>query len=97
MPWKKGQSGNPGGKTSEQKRLEQANAERASRIRERLLVALDEATQDQALKSLSSEVLKLLKDSEDRGLGAPKQEVEQKTTITEIEVQVVEHQSGAED
>ncbi len=66
--FKPGQSGNPGGKTSAQRKMEIANAERATRIRMRLLQAIDEATMT---PELTSEVLKLIKDSEDRGLGTP--------------------------
>ena len=66
--WKPGQSGNPGGKTSAQRKMEIENAERATRIRMRLLQAIDEA---EMTPELTSEVLKLIKDSEDRGLGTP--------------------------
>ena len=39
--FKPGDVGNPGGKTSEQRKLEIANAERATRIRGRFLEALE--------------------------------------------------------
>lgn len=69
--------GNPNGKTSEQKRLEMQNAEAAMRIRARLLSAteakLNELSTDQAMFLIEAAMLKLLKDSEDRGLGAPVQ------------------------
>lgn len=71
--WAPGVSPNPGGKTSEQKRREMRNAEMATRLRERMLEAelrKIEASAD-AVPELTSEMLKLLKDSEDRGLGAP--------------------------
>lgn len=71
--------GNPNGKTSEQKRIELANAETAMRIRARLLNAteakLNELSTDEAMKLIEAAMLKLLKDSEDRGLGAPVQDV----------------------
>lgn len=70
--------GNPNGKTSEQKRLEMANAEAAMRIRARALSAveakLNECSTEEAIEMLvEAAMLKLLKDSEDRGLGAPVQ------------------------
>ena len=76
-----GQSGNPGGKTSEQRKLEIANAERATRIRGRFLEALEglmlEHPEKETLieERLTSEVLRLLKESEDRGLGTAQQSV----------------------
>jgi hypothetical protein len=68
------------GKTSEQKRLELANAEAAMRIRARALHAveakLNESSTDEAIKMLvEAAMLKLLKDSEDRGLGSPVQPI----------------------
>lgn len=82
-PPKNRQFGQPGGnapgKTSEQKRLEMQNAEAAMRIRARLLHAteskLNELSTDQAMTLIEAAMLKLLKDSEDRGLGAPVQAV----------------------
>lgn len=71
-PWKKGQSGNPGGMTKKTKALLTRNAERASRLRARLLDSLEKAEGD---PELTTELLRMLKDSEDRGYGAPKQEV----------------------
>lgn len=74
-----GQSGNPKGKTAETKRLELENAEAAMRIRARLLRAteakLNELSTDEAMGLIEAAMLKLLKDSEDRGLGAPVQAV----------------------
>ena len=75
--FKKGQSGNPGGKTKEQKRIEIENAERAMRIRDRFLRSLEaklnDSDMDAVLELLDPQALKLIKDSEDRGLGAPVQ------------------------
>lgn len=70
--------GNPNGKTSEQKRLEMQNAEAAMRIRARALHAveakLEECSTEETIEMLiEAAMLKLLKDSEDRGLGAPVQ------------------------
>ena len=91
-PFRPGQSGNPGGKTSEQRRLEIANAEAATRIRSKMLALFD---RDDITPELSSELLKLLKDSEDRGLGAPKQPLEHggldggPLPITKVEVRFI--------
>ena len=64
------------GKTKTQKRMEMANAEAAMRIRARALRAVEaklaESDTDSAIELLvEAAMLKLLKDSEDRGLGAP--------------------------
>lgn len=77
--FKKGQSGNPGGKTKEQVAIERRNAEAAMRVRERLLKAaeakLAKLDDDSALEFIEAAMLKLLKDAEDRGLGAPVQDL----------------------
>jgi hypothetical protein len=77
--FQRGNSGNPKGKTAQTKRLELANAEAAMRIRARLLSAteakLNEMSSDEALAMIEAAMLKLLKDSEDRGLGAPVQDL----------------------
>jgi len=79
-----GNNANPNGKTSEQKRLELQNAETAMRIRERILRAAEarlvECSTDEVLDQfVDAAMLKLLKDSEDRGLGAPVQAVDHTT------------------
>lgn len=78
-PFKKGQTGNPGGKTKEQVAIERRNAEAAMRVRERLLAAaeakLAQLDDDAALEFIGIAMLKLLKDAEDRGLGAPVQDL----------------------
>jgi hypothetical protein len=79
--FKPGVTGNPGGKSSEQKRLEMLNAEAAMRIRDRVLRAVEakliECSTDEAIELVvEAAMLKLLKDSEDRGLGAPAQSIE---------------------
>lgn len=82
--FQKGESGNPKGKTSVQKQLEQTtaeaalrNAEAAIRIRAKLLAAteaqLDKAQPDDVMVMIEAAMLKLLTDSETRGLGAPVQ------------------------
>lgn len=75
-----GNNANPAGKTSETRRLELQNAEAAMRIRQRALEAVEsklvELNTDDAIDLLvEAAMLKLLKDSEDRGLGAPIQAV----------------------
>lgn len=79
IPYEKGKSGNRGGKTSKQKRVEMRNAERAMVLRGRLLDAMETAWSDlepeALLEHLTPSTLKMLKDSEDRGLGAPVQPV----------------------
>ncbi len=71
--------GNPNGKTSEQKKLELLNAESAMRIRERLLRAtearLAEMSTEEVMALIEPSMLKLLTDSETRGLGAPVQDI----------------------
>lgn len=83
-----GQRGNPRGKTSEQRQQEIKNAEIATRLRGKFLEAVegaiveietagldDFAAAKQTLAKMSNEVLRLMKDSEDRGFGAPKQDM----------------------
>lgn len=100
-PFEPGVSGNPGGKTSEQKRREMRNAEMATRLQEFLLereiAAIEEPASVEASQivretlrdvlspsqlatvlstlnvALTNERLKLIKDAQDRGLGAPTQ------------------------
>jgi hypothetical protein len=83
--FKPGQAANPGGKTSEQRRLEVENAERAMRIRDRLLRSVEaklaESDMDASVEFVEAAMLKLLKDSEDRGLGAPVQSVDMKMSL----------------
>ncbi len=78
--FKKGQSGNPGGFTSEAKAMSLANAEAAIRIRNRILRAaeakLSECSTDEVLDQfVEAAMLKMLTDSETRGLGAPAQPI----------------------
>lgn len=78
--FKPGEVRNPGGKSSEQATLERRNAEAAMRIRERALHAveakLNECSVEEAIALLvDAAMLKLIKDSEDRGLGAPVQDI----------------------
>jgi hypothetical protein len=78
--FKPGEVRNPGGKSSEQATLERRNAEAAMRIRERILRAAEAkltecSTDDVLAQFVEAAMLKLLKDSEDRGLGAPVQSI----------------------
>jgi hypothetical protein len=76
-------------KTTEQKKREQKNAELATKIRGRMLRALNkliEGKTDEEIvtEQLTSEALKLIKDSEDRGLG------------TAVNVSTVQQLNGAD-
>lgn len=54
--------------------MEIENAERATRIRSKLLEAVETAMhQGASLDMVEAAMLKLIKDSEDRGFGAPSQ------------------------
>ena len=75
--FKPGTVNNPRGKTSEQREAEIRNARIATEIRGKMLEALrqrvlDDVTGSQAIAAIDGDVLRLLKDTEDRGLGAPK-------------------------
>lgn len=67
-----------GGKTAEQKRLEYEAAEMAARIRHKLLSVItekiggEEGSDSNALDILNGDLLRLMKDSEDRAHGTPK-------------------------
>ena len=75
--FKPGASGNPGGKTSEQRRKEIENAEKATFIRGRLLDRIvNLIKEDPDSVDPTGDILKLIKDSEDRGLGQPKSTTE---------------------
>lgn len=69
--FQKGESGNPGGKTAEQRQAEIRAAEIAAKLRLRMLEALDDMDGD-ILDRLDPNTLKLFKDSEDRAHGTPK-------------------------
>lgn len=73
------QPGNPGGgKTAEQKLLEYEAAEMSARIRHKLLSVITEkmgdpeAKADEIADMLNGDLLRLMKDSEDRAHGTPK-------------------------
>lgn len=80
-----GKSGNPGGKTSEHRRAEVEAAEIAAKIQLNMVKALAgavEAGSESALEAIRSDVLRLIKDAQDRGFGAPMQPVEQTGNMT---------------
>lgn len=102
-----GNRANPNGKTSEQKRLEMTtaeaalrNAEAAIRIRAKLLAATEaqiaSAQPDEVMVMIEAAMLKLLTDSETRGLGAPVQPVDHTTNGKDITPDVPATQRLAE-
>lgn len=74
-----GPRANPGGVTSLQRELEIRNAETATKIRARLLEELHAMLEKEGVTKATLEkvnILGLLRDSEDRGLGTPKASVD---------------------
>lgn len=76
-----GNNANPKGMTSRHRELIIENAERAVAIRNRMLEVLQTrlaADKDGglAIAAIGADILRLLKDAEDRGLGAPKASVD---------------------
>ncbi len=79
-----------GGKTSEQRRLEYEASEMAAMIRHKMLsviaekISADPESEDavSALEFLTPETLRLIKDSEDRAHGTPKQSVDVDANVT---------------
>jgi hypothetical protein len=73
-----GNNANPGGKTKEHRRMELEAAEMAARLRHAILSAMTEKLQagDNPEELLTSDALRLIKDSEDRAHGTPKQSTE---------------------
>lgn len=69
-----GESGNPGGKTKEQKQSELEAARIAAEIRLVMLTSMQEKLKDgqDPLELIDANALKLFKDSEDRAHGTPK-------------------------
>jgi hypothetical protein len=69
-----GSTPNPGGKTKEHKRMEMEAAEMAAKIRHAMLSSMMEKLDDgaKADELLTSDALRLMKDSEDRAHGTPK-------------------------
>jgi hypothetical protein len=74
-----GVSGNPIGKTSEQRQIEIRNAWLATTIQAQMLEAVAATLQNDpaaALSRIEPSTLKLLKDAQDRGLGTAKASVD---------------------
>lgn len=73
---------NPGGKTKEQVKAERAAAHKAAILRDKMLSAIMEKVEagEDVLEHLSSDALKLFKDSEDRAHGTPKSTSDTKVT-----------------
>ena len=71
-PFKPGESGNPGGKTSEQRKAEVEAAELAAKAQRAMLEALTQHIADDpaaALEAIKGDPLKLIKDAMDRAYG----------------------------
>jgi hypothetical protein len=93
-PFKPGQSGNPSGKSAEQRRLEIENGRKATIIRQRLLEAIDakfgnDPVPDTVLGHLDANTLRLIKDTEDRALGAPAPAKPEETERNEVAAAMV--------
>lgn len=82
-PFAKGQSGNPGGKSAEQRQNEIKAAEIAARLRLQMLQEMEEDG-GKMIDRLDPQTLKLFKDSEDRGYGAPKQTIDVKQDVADM-------------
>lgn len=79
--WKPGVSANPGGKTSAHRKAEVRAAEVAAKIQLDLVNALDEFLSEASkpadkVEQIRGDILKLLKDSQDRAYGTPTQPTE---------------------
>ncbi len=85
-PWKPGQTGNPGGLSKELRARIDANAAEATRIRTAMLATIA-AQIDPATGLFTGDINEahnVVKSSEERGLGAPKQQVEASVGFTKI-------------
>lgn len=73
-----GQPRNAGGKTKAHKRLEMEAAEMATKLRHAMISTMLDKLQDgtDAMQLMSADALRLMKDSEDRAHGTPKQSVD---------------------
>jgi len=102
--FKPGKSGNPGGKSAEMVSIERRNAEAAMRIRERMLRATEarlvEMSSEDVMALIEPAMLKLLTDSETRGLGAPVQPVDHSSTdgsMTPTRIELIAVQARHDD
>ena len=93
--FQKGNKGNPKGKTSEQKKLEYQNHELALQAKNRFLRALvakqEEQSTDEVLEGMSgADILRLIKDAEDRVVGTPRQSIDVESPQGTMTPQIVE-------
>ena len=95
-PFQPGNNANPSGKSSAQRKLEIENAERATRIRAKLLEQLEAKIEslppEQVTDSIRADILRMLKDSEDRGLGTPAQSIDHRSSDGTMTPQAVVYQ-----
>ena len=87
--FKKGQSGNPGGFSSERKRLLNESAEMAARIMHRQLEALEgmfaeHPEKERIVESINADIHRLVKDAIDRAEGTARQSVDHTTNGKDI-------------
>lgn len=103
--WKPGQSGNPGGKTSAHRRAEIRAAELAAKVQLELVEALHnvllKADGDEAkIGAIRADVLKLIKDAQDRAFGTPKASIDLESpegTMTPPQIVRIEAVAGKSD
>ena len=87
--WKKGESGNAGGKTSAQRKAEVEASELAAIVSLKMVKAVHKAVKneddvDAVLNNIRGDVLTLLRNVQDRAHGSPKQTVDQTTTHNNV-------------
>lgn len=91
--FKPGECPNPSGKTKAQRKLEVVNAELAARLKNKLLSVLDGKDAADLLADMTgADVLRLIKDAEDRAHGTPRQAIEHTSpdgTMTPQRVEIV--------
>lgn len=98
-PFEKGQSGNPGGKTREQRAAEVKAAEDSAKLRALITAKLLAEVEGGAdpLDLLEPNALRLFKDSEDRAHGTPKStsEIEAKLNVTKNALDLTDDELAA--
>lgn len=86
--FKPGESGNPGGMSSETKAKIDAARDKAAEVYLKLATALADTLSEgdaaKALDAIRGDNLKLLKDVMDRSIGTPKQTIEQDVTTRDV-------------
>jgi hypothetical protein len=93
--FKPGQSGNPGGKTREQRQAEIAAAELAAKLQYRMLEAMaglfnEHPEKEKIVEHIKADPLRLIMDAMDRGFGKPGQNIDLSSTDGSMTPQVVE-------